>query len=246
MVPGPSNARPICNLVVCLLAAARSLPPPVGLTAHPLRASLPGVRRLLVVRHGESEWNREGRWQGWIDIPLTARGEAQARARGAELHADGHRFAAVHCSDLVRAARTATLLSEVLGGPTAQPEPALRERFGGAWEGLDRDQITAGWPEERAAWRRGDLRSPPDGETDDQVLERVRAGIVAIDGTAPAGALLVVTHHGVVRQLATWAGVTERAPISNLGGRWFDWDGDALHAGDALPPLAEVPDADLE
>jgi bisphosphoglycerate-dependent phosphoglycerate mutase family 1 len=204
------------------------------------------VRRLLIVRHGESEWNREGRWQGWIDIALTARGEAQARARGVQLHADGHRFAAVHSSDLVRAARTAELMSEAFAGPPAQPVTELRERFGGEWQGLDRDEITAQWPEERAAWRRGELLGPPGGETDAQVLERVRVGLTAIDTTAPEGSVLIVTHHGVVRQLAMWAGVAERGAISNLGGRWFEWDGDALHAGEALPPLAEVPDADLE
>jgi bisphosphoglycerate-dependent phosphoglycerate mutase family 1 len=217
-----------------------------GLTARPLHASLPGVRRLLIVRHGESEWNREGRWQGWIDIALTGRGEAQARARGAELHADGHRFAAVHSSDLVRAARTATLLSEALDGPPARPERALRERFGGDWQGLNREEITARWPDERAAWRRGELSGPPNGETDADVLGRVCGAIAAIDAAAPEGPVLIVSHHGVVRQLTMWAGVTERGAISNLGGRWFEWDGAALHAGAALPPLAEEPDTDLE
>jgi bisphosphoglycerate-dependent phosphoglycerate mutase family 1 len=204
------------------------------------------VRRLLIVRHGESEWNREGRWQGWVDVALTPRGEAQARARAALLHADGHRFAAVHCSDLVRAARTAALMSQAFDGPAARPAPALRERFGGEWQGLDRDEITAKWPTERAAWRRGELAGPPGGETDAQVLDRVRAELVAIDSSAPDGPVLVVTHHGVLRQLTTWAGVVERGSISNLGGRWFDWDGATLRAGEALPPLAEDPGTDLE
>jgi len=233
-------------MVVCLLVAARCCTSGPRLTARPLHASLPAVRRLLIVRHGESEWNREARWQGWIDIALTPRGEAQARARGVELHAEGHRFTAVHCSDLVRAARTAALLSEALGGPLPRPEPALRERFGGEWQGLNSEEIRARWPDERAAWRRGELSGPPGGETDGEVLERVRAGIAAIDAATADGPVLIVTHGGVLGQLIDWSGVDRRDPISNLGGRWFDWDGAALHARDALPPLAEDPEADVE
>jgi broad specificity phosphatase PhoE len=204
------------------------------------------VRRLLIIRHGESEWNRERRWQGWIDIALTPRGEAQARARGVELHADGHRFVAVHCSDLVRAARTAELIAEAMSGPPAQPDRALRERFGGEWQGLTGEEIRARFPDEHSAWRRGELAAPVGGETDAAVLERVRAGIAAIDAATPAGPVLIVSHHGVVRQLTTWGGVVEQGPISNLGGRWFEWDGSALRAGEALPPLAEEPEAALE
>jgi len=204
------------------------------------------VRRFLIVRHGESEWNREGRWQGWIDIALTERGEAQARARGVELHADGHRFSAVHCSDLQRAARTAELISAALAGPAAQPDEGLRERFGGDWQGLNRDEMHAGWPEELAAWRRGELPGPPGGETDTDLLERVEAALARIDVASPPGPLLIVTHGGVLGQLTHAAGVQPREPISNLGGRWFDWDGGALRASDPLPPLAEEPDTAME
>jgi probable phosphoglycerate mutase len=200
----------------------------------------------LIVRHGESEWNREGRWQGWSDIALTPRGEAQARARGAELHADGQRFAAIHCSDLVRAARTAALLSEALDGPPAEPARGLRERFGGEWQGLNAEEIRSGWPEVHAAWRRGELAGPPGGETDAQVLERVCAAIADIDATSADGPVLIVTHGGVLGQLVDWTAGDPRGPISNLSGRWFEWDGEALHAGDALPPLAAPPADDIE
>src|SRR5450631_1737717 len=196
------------------------------------------VRRLLIVRHGESEWNREGRWQGWEDIALTAAGENQARARGKELAAARLDFVGVHTSDLIRAARTAALLAEALGIPGAHREPALRERFGGEWHGRDRDEIIAGWPEERAAWRRGELAAPPGGETDAQVLERVDRALVRIDETNPPGPVLVVTHHGVLRLLANRAGVPVTELIPNLGGRWFDYDGTGLHASDALAPVA--------
>jgi len=200
------------------------------------------VRRLLIVRHGESEWNREGRWQGWEDIALTAIGEDQARARGTELAAAGHTFVGVHTSDLIRAARTAALLAEALGLSGAHREPALRERFGGQWQGRDRDEIIAGWPEERAAWRRGELAAPPGGETDAEVLERVDGALLRMEETNPPGPVLVVTHHGVLRLLATRAGVAVTELIPNLGGRWFDWDGVVLHASDALPSIAPATD----
>lgn len=190
------------------------------------------------MRHGESEWNRVGRWQGWEDIALTPAGEDQARARGAELRSAQLTFAAVHTSDLVRAAHTAALLAEALGVATMHTHTGLRERFGGEWQGRDRDEIIERWPEERAAWRRGELEAPPGGETDAQVLERVVRAVEQIDRTSAPGALLVVTHGGVVRLLAGRAGVPITELTPNLGGRWFEWDGTELRASDPLPSVA--------
>jgi broad specificity phosphatase PhoE len=195
------------------------------------------MRRLLIVRHGESEWNREGRWQGWEDIALNSAGEAQARARGAELHTAGLAFVGIHTSDLIRAARTAELLAKALGISGAHREPALRERFGGDWQGLTGKEIDAKWPGVRDAWRRGELAAPPGGETDGQVLDRVDDALGRLDEVNPPGPVLVVTHHGVLRLLATRAGAAVTELISNLGGRWFDYDGSVLHASDPLPPI---------
>jgi broad specificity phosphatase PhoE len=201
---------------------------------------------MLIIRHGESEWNREGRWQGWEDIALTPRGIDQARARGVALLVAGHRFAAVHTSDLSRAARTAEVLAEALGIPAALPEADLRERFGGAWQGRTSREIDEGWPGVRDAWRRGAIAAPPGGETDAQVLDRVDAALARIDATQAAGPVLVVTHGGVVRLLCDRAGVAITELTPNLGGRWFDFDGAALRAGEALPVLIEETDAPLE
>jgi Fructose-2,6-bisphosphatase len=200
---------------------------------------------MLIVRHGESLWNREGRWQGWEDIALTPAGEAQARARGAQLQAEGHRFVTVHTSDLERAARTAALLAEVLAAGVVRPETDLRERFGGEWQGRTGKEIDAVWPGMRAAWRSGDLAAPPGGETD-VVLDRVHVALTRIDTTNPPGPVLVVTHHGVVRLLSTRSGVAVTELIPNLGGRWFDFDGSGLRAGEALAPLAPMPEVATE
>jgi broad specificity phosphatase PhoE len=204
------------------------------------------VRRILIIRHGESEWNRAGRWQGWEDIALTADGEAQARARGADLCAAGHRFAAIYTSDLVRASRTAELLAGALGAPAPRPEQGLRERFGGEWQGRTGSEIDRQWPGVRAAWRRGDLAAPPGGETDSEVVDRVHATLARIEATDALGPVLVVTHHGVLRLLSQRAGVPVTELIPNLGGRWFEWDGVALASRATLPALAPTPAADLE
>ena len=197
--------------------------------------------RILIVRHGESEWNRERRWQGWEDIALTATGVAQARARGADLRAGGHRFGAIYTSDLVRAARTADLIAQTLAHPPAIREPGLRERFGGDWQGSTSGEIDERWPGQRAAWRRGELSAPPGGEIDSKVLERVRAALERIDATDPDGPVLVVTHHGVLRLLSTQAGVPVTELIPNLGGRWFEWNAGNLTAGTALSPVTATP-----
>lgn len=199
------------------------------------------MRRVLIVRHGESEWNREHRWQGWEDIALTADGVAQARARGAGLREDGHRFAAIYTSDLVRAAHTADLIAETLDHPPAVREPGLRERFGGEWQGSTSREIDERWPGQRAAWRRGELSAPPGGEADSTVLERLHAALERIDATCPPGDILVVTHHGVLRLLSTEAGVPVAELFPNLGGRWFEWDGGTVTSDTALSPITAAP-----
>ena len=202
------------------------------------------TRRVLVMRHGESAWNVEGRWQGWQDIALTPLGEAQARSRAATLAGERLAGASVVTSDLVRAARTAEIVAGALGLAPPAPDAGFRERHGGEWEGRTAAEIDERWPGMRARWRRGELASPPGGELDEHVLERVDEALGrAIAATPSAGVTVVVTHHGVLRLLSTRAGVPVHAIIPNLGGRWFDWDGAGLRARDELPPLATL-DAD--
>ena len=200
-----------------------------------------------MIRHGESEWNAVQRWQGWEDVPLTATGEAQALARARSLAApQARRFAAVFASDLTRAARTAELIAGYLGLDPPAIDAGLRERHGGDWQGLTRDEIEEGWPGMREAWRRGEAHSPPGGEGDASVLERVDQAIARLCALVDEGAsALVVTHHGVLRLVSTRAGVPPATLIPNLGGRWFTWNGEELYPGEvlgALPdPLDETP-----
>ncbi len=190
-----------------------------------------------MVRHGQSEWNAEGRWQGWIDVGLTPLGEAQAQARGAALAADGVGDAVVYTSDLQRARRTAELIAAALGAPVAT-EPRLRERFGGEWQGHTAAEIDERWPGMRERWRRRELEAPPGAESDETVLARVDAALAEIVAAAPAGhAIVVVTHGGVLRLVANRAGIRAEHVVENVGGHWFDWRDGSLVADAPLPPL---------
>jgi len=166
---------------------------------------------LLLVRHGQSTWNAEGRWQGSADPPLSPLGEHQARsAREAIQHLDVRR---VVTSDLVRARRTGELVCP--DGVEVGVQAALRERHAGEWEGLTRDEIEAGYPGFLAAHR-----SPPGFEDDDTLLARVLPAVDGLLGAGAPGVTLVVTHGGVIRTLERLLGAPE-APVPNLGGRWL-------------------------
>ncbi len=194
---------------------------------------------LLIIRHGESEWNLEHRWQGWLDAPLTPLGIRQAEERAAHLAREGFEPAVVHCSDLGRARQTATIVGDALG-TVVRPHPGLRERSAGEWEGHTSDEIDARWPGGRLAWRRGELSAPPGGEDDDVVIARIEAAIAdVLEGPEPA---MVVTHHGVLRLLATRAGADISTLIPNLGGYWFTVNGPVLADPRPLAPLASAAD----
>jgi probable phosphoglycerate mutase len=199
------------------------------------------MRRVLVLRHGQSTWNVERRWQGWLDAPLTSTGEGQAMARGRALARERPAPVAVYTSDLTRARRTAELIAVELGVPSASDE-GFRERHGGDWQGRTADEIDRRWPGLRDAWRRGEIDAPPGGETDQAVFERFDSALARMLDSAPPGDLVLVTHHGVLRIVATRAGVPVHALIPNLGGFWFRCVDGSLQEPDAIGPL--VPDGD--
>ena len=194
------------------------------------------MQRVLVLRHGLSAWNTEGRWQGWLDAPLTAEGEAQAAARGRELAQAGIIPRAIYTSDLGRAQRTAEIIGAHLEAPVL-PDAGFRERFGGDWQGLTREEIEAGWPEERAAWRRGELDAPPGGEVPGAVLARFDEAFERAHAHVGRGVLVIVTHHGLLRLISNRAGLDDHTLIPNLGGFWFDIENDALVAPEPIGPL---------
>jgi broad specificity phosphatase PhoE len=172
------------------------------------------MTRLLLVRHGESTWNAQSRWQGQADPPLSPLGERQAE-EAAESLAEVASITAVWTSDLARARRTAEIIAARLGIDVVRDEPRLRERDVGSWSGLTREQIEERWPGYLAA-----RRAPPDFENDAALLARTRAGLsAAVDGSG-SGDVLVVTHGGVVRTIERSLGA-EPDRLPNLAGRWF-------------------------
>ncbi len=166
------------------------------------------VTDLLVVRHGQSEWNVIGRWQGHADPPLSELGRRQAYVAAAAIGAvDG-----IVSSDLLRAAETASIIAQQLGvGPVVVDE-RLRERDVGQWTGLTRVEIDKGWP----GWLE-QARQPEGFEGVDAVLARVVESFGAMRTASPGGSLLVVTHGGVIRALARSHGLDD-LPIANLAG----------------------------
>jgi broad specificity phosphatase PhoE len=147
--------------------------------------------RLLLVRHGESTYNAEGRLQGQADPPLTPRGRAEAEALAQVL--DGIAPARVISSDLIRARETAALL----GHPDAPTDARLREIDVGEWQGRALSELPPG-PE--PSWRGGPL-VPPGGEAWPEMV--VRVGVVVDELLAAGGPWLVIAHGGVVRAAIT-------------------------------------------
>jgi broad specificity phosphatase PhoE len=187
---------------------------------------------ILLLRHGQSTWNAEGRWQGWSDPPLSPLGESQAEEAAGRLAEAG--ATAVVTSDLVRARTTGRILAGALGlGPPTEDRD-LREYDVGDWEGLTRPEIEAGWPDQLAAWREGRLLATPGGETRSAFLERTMGALRRVASATELGDVaVVVTHGGVIRATEQVTGADRSTVIGNLAGRWFlaGPDGD-LRPGD--------------
>ncbi len=153
---------------------------------------------VVVVRHGQTEWNEQGRWQGRLDSPLTELGRKQAlEARRIVMQQPIH---AVYSSDAGRAMETARIILGELELPIV-PHPALRERDYGVYEGLTAAEIEERYPGTRFRDVGGSRETwaPPKGETMAQVRERVRSFLLDLVQSHAGETVLLVTHSGVVR-----------------------------------------------
>lgn len=148
--------------------------------------------RLVLWRHGQTQWNAEGRFQGQSDIPLDPEGERQAQ-RSARLLA-ALQPAAIFSSDLIRAMATAAPLAR-LTGLTVISDKDLRERYGGQWEGLTDAEIRARYPDAHTHWL------PPGGETSAAVADRAATAMDRIAETLAPESLAVVVSHGAALRL---------------------------------------------
>ena len=202
--------------------------------------------RLLLLRHGETAWNRERRYQGWTDTPLSAEGLVQAEAAARELKE--HVFAAVYASPLRRARDTAVAIAAP-HGLAVETDSAFMELGFGQWEGLTLDEARAGFPALYDGWAKTPhLVSPPGGESLVQARERVLAGLERLRAGHPNAVVCLVAHGIPVRILILevlglgleriWSLHSAPTGISELEFR-DDWT--ALHRMNTLVHLDAVP-----
>lgn len=192
------------------------------------------MTQLLVIRHGQSEWNVDGRWQGQENPPLTNLGRQQARTAARAVGA----IDAIYASPLDRAATTASILSDELGIGPVVTLTGLMERHAGEWQGLTRDEIEEDFPGYLDSGRR-----PPGWEPDEAVEARVLGAFDAIATQHPYGTVVAVAHAGVIFAAESALGGTwER--LANLGGRWLEHTDAGWRIGDRVHLLIDetIPD----
>ncbi|MEI7593814.1 MAG: histidine phosphatase family protein [Actinomycetes bacterium] len=190
------------------------------------------MSRILLVRHGQSEWNALRKWQGQADPPLSDLGRQQARDAAGVIGA----VDIIITSDLQRASHTAAIISETIGVGPIVIEPRLRERSVGEWSGLTQAQINQDWPGYLAEGRR-----PPGFEPLDELLARTTEALNDIHHEYAGADIVIITHGGVVYGIESDAGLPfERLP--NLGSRRLVHHGDRLELQERLMLIDEGPD----
>lgn len=192
------------------------------------------VTRVLLIRHGQSVWNADGRWQGQENPPLTTLGRKQAQLASHALGA----VDAIYSSPLARAFETASIISEHVGIGPVVTAPGLMERNAGEWQGLTHAQIEEAFPGYLEARKR-----PPSWEPDDQVDRRVFAALDEIANAHEDGLVLAVAHAGVIFAVETHFR-TDWERLANLGGRWLERRSGSWQIGERVHLLIEetIPD----
>jgi broad specificity phosphatase PhoE len=171
------------------------------------------VTTILLARHGETDWNREGRFQGHADPPLNQTGRAQAVELTAEL--SGVELTAVYTSPLRRALETAQTVAAEHGLEPVAVD-ALREVDVGSWQGLTRAEVEARFPEQLARWLDYD-QGWEDGELYEEMARRVVAALLELAAAHDSERILAVTHGGPIRAAFAFADRTSYADARRLG-----------------------------
>lgn len=206
------------------------------------------LRRLVLWRHGETNWNVDRRMQGQLDAELSEAGIEQAKLAAPHIAAFEPR--ALLTSDLRRAADTAAVLTELTGLP-AQVDKRLRETHLGDWQGLTHQDVDSRWPGGRGLWRRDAEWAPPGGETRVDVAGRARQVVVELDEKPEVDVAVLCAHGGLIASLVAcllglpvdrwptfgavgnchWA-VLDRPPeLDSAGSRPLPWRLNSYNAG---------------
>src|SRR5258707_6979697 len=172
--------------------------------------------RFVLVRHGEASGNREMRYLGATDAPLTERGQAQAHQLAGALAL--YRLVALYTSPLLRARQTAEAVAAVLG-LVVVADPRLREEDFGAWENRTRAEVQAADPQHLAAWEAGGTIAPPGVERLMAVRERVAECADALARRHPGETVLLASHVGPIKALVCAA---LELPAAGARRTWLD------------------------
>lgn len=167
---------------------------------------------IYLARHGETDWNRQNRWQGHTDVALNDLGRGQAAALAERLRA--HDLVRAYASDLGRARETAEIVARILGIPLLGTDARLRERSFGLFEGLTAEECEAQHPEHWRRYRAERTHLPPGAEAQRDVLERMRAAVHDLSRAAEGPALLV-SHGSAIRALVAELTRAPCGPLAN-------------------------------
>jgi broad specificity phosphatase PhoE len=185
------------------------------------------VTDLLLLRHAESVWNEDGRFQGWADPPLSDTGYRAARSWASGVAVS---FDAVVSSDLIRSRLTAELIAQAIGISGVDVRRGLREQDQGAWTGLTKAEVKRIWPQ----LARQRPRRPYGGEDQADFTGRVLAGLEELASLYSELRVLVVVHAGVIKAVERVLGCDD-IPVSHLQGRWI------LRSGSVSPLISQPP-----
>jgi broad specificity phosphatase PhoE len=170
---------------------------------------------IVLVRHGETDWNRERRFQGHADVPLNEEGRRQARVLAELLASES--FAAAYSSPLRRALETAEIIAERLG-IGFEPSAGLKEVDVGSWSGLTTTEVEQRFPDGFGHWSVSRDGGWTDGETYEELGTRVVSEVFELAERHPGERVLVVTHGGPIRSvLAIAAGLPFGSGRSKIG-----------------------------
>ena len=192
---------------------------------------------MLLLRHGQTTWNAERRWQGWADAPLSSLGEQQAR--DAATHLTGAGLTRAASSDLSRARVTATIVASALGlRGEVFVDAGLRERDVGLFSGRLTSDLIEEFPECFDPVTKRHL-SIPESEPMEAVVERAVASLTGLAARFPSDRLLVVSHGGLIGAVERHLGLVRETSVPNLGGRWLSIDGSSgsIVGGEAYVPI---------
>jgi broad specificity phosphatase PhoE len=159
------------------------------------------MKYLVLVRHGETEWNSDNRVQGSVDVPLSEKGKAQAAALADALAARGVRFPVAYTSDLSRARETARVVQQRLDVPRLAVDPLLREMHCGDWEGRSIDALRESEPGAYDSWMDDPAFRIPGGESVEDVRARVDRFFESRAGELESAGHVLIVAHGLLNRM---------------------------------------------